>query len=182
MKTKLLVAVPAMLLYVSVALSQPGHFKQLLEQAQMVFEMPENFNEVKVIAAVKPQYQYALEHTSGNLEVRYAIYLLNEAKNNTPPEYRSVLENTLLTISDEKSPEILQFGSDLLEQFNAAWGATAVVGVNKEFGRGYSYCRIVALHRDTVANAYYFYLANTEEETFDLAMQAFTSLRFKQDK
>lgn len=63
-------------------------------------------------------------------------------------------------------------------EFNADWGAMTMVEAGKEFGQDYKYCMMVAIHKDDVADAYYFYLANDQQTLKELMQPVFHSLKF----
>ena len=63
-------------------------------------------------------------------------------------------------------------------EFNADWGATSFVDLKSEFGKGYKYCMMVTIHKDDVADIYYFYLSNTKENFSNNMNAFFYSLKF----
>ncbi len=174
----------------------PETFQNLLDRSQLVFEKPEGLIFVKPIENRQMNYEYAVKYPDKNFEVRYAIRPLDElikahnekeAKKkpgdiNIHPNklYKSLLQVNTLNISGGEMPEVTNFGKEaVIKEFNADWGAASFVEVGKEFGQEYKYCMLVALHKDNVADAYIFYLSDTEENFDELIFPAYHSLRFK---
>ena len=174
----------------------PKTFTDLLDRATMKFEKPSNFGEIKTVENRQMNYEYAIKHTNKKFEVRYAIrpldnllkdYAEKEKKKkkgdmNINPNnlYNSFLQATVLNISGGQLPEFTEFGKESVKkEFNADWGATTFVNVEKEFGQDYKYCMIVALHKDNFGDAYIFYLSDTQDGFDELMSPAFHSLKFK---
>jgi hypothetical protein len=174
----------------------PKTFTDLLERANMTFQKPAELEETKIIENRQMNYEYAIKYPKKKFEVRYAIRPLDnlireyeeKEKNKNPGDinihpnqlYSSLLQVTTLNISGGQLPEIIEFEKEAVKQeFNADWGATTFVEVGKEFGQDYKYCMIVAIHKDNVADAYYFYLSDTKDGFDELMMPPFHSLKFK---
>lgn len=174
----------------------PKLFTSLLQRAHMKLEKPEGYTETAPIENRQMNYEYALKHPTKRFEVRYAIRPLDsmiidyKAHMKTKKEgdifinpnkfYESSLQATLLNISGGELPEITVFGSKAVkDEFNADWGATAFVNVGEEFGQDYKFCMVVALHKDDLGDAYYFYLADDRQVIIDTMMDAFHSLKFQ---
>jgi hypothetical protein len=52
--------------------------------------------------------------------------------------------------------------------------------VTGDFGKGYKYCSAVAIHKDNLADAYYFYLSNNLSDfTSDKLISIFHAMKFK---
>lgn len=176
--------------------SLPKTFTDLLDRANMSFVKPIGLEETTPIENTEMNYEYALKYPKKRFEVRYAIrpldnLLLEYEENEKNKEsgaiyihpnklYSSLLQVTALNISGGQLSEVIEFDKEAVKQeFNADWGATTIVGVGEEFGQDYKYCMIIALHKDNVADAYFFYLFDTKKGFDDLIKPAFHSLKFK---
>lgn len=174
----------------------PKDFTRLLKRGGLVFTAPEGLVEAPVIENRQMNYEYALKYPAKNFEVRYAIRPLDvlikdhekREKNKKPGDiyihpntlYTSLLQVTVLNISGGQLPEITEFDKDAVQQeFNADWGAVTFVEVGKEFGQNYKYCMVVAIHKDHVADAYFFYLSDSKDGFEELMDPAFHSLKFR---
>lgn len=174
----------------------PKEFTRLLKQGGLVFTAPEGMVETPVIANRQMNYEYAVKYPGKSFEVRYAIRPLDNLikdhekneKNKKPGDvyihpntlYSSLFQVTLLNISGGQLPEITEFGKEAVKgEFNADWGAVALVEVGKEFGQNYTYCLAVSIHKNDAADAYFFYLSDSREEIEELMDTAFHSLKFK---
>lgn len=165
----------------------------------MTFEMPKGFVETSVVANSRMNYDYAIKHETKHFEVRFALRPLNDLikaykeleKNkkdgdiNLNPNkfYQTSLQATVLNISGGQMPQFSQFPPQAVKaEFNAEWGATSFFEVGKEFGQTYKYCMVVAIHKDNLADAYYFYLSDKQETINELAEPVFHCLKFTQIK
>jgi hypothetical protein len=174
----------------------PKKFSSLLERAQLTFEAPEGLKPTKIIENRQMNYEYALKYPATDFEVRYAIRPLDnllkdyeqKEKNKQPGDinihpnklYNSLLQATILNISGGQLPEIKVFDKNAVKQeFNADWGALSFVELGKEFGQDYKYCLVVAIHKEDVADAYFFYLSKSRDRFDELMQPAFHSLKFK---
>lgn len=194
---KLFLFIVGLIIFISYSFSlKPDQFRELLTRSELIFTQPENFTAVEIIDQNKMQYEYALKHNIKNFEVRYAIRPLDELiktyekkeKNkkegdiNIHPNklYETLLQSTTMNISGGYLPEIVVFDSLAVRQeFNADWGATTYVEVGNAFGANYKYCITVAIHKNNVADAYFFFLSDNTENFDDVMLSAFHSLKFK---
>lgn len=191
---------PTMLLFFMLSSFSSDHlpkaFRNMLEEGNLTFERPPGMEETGIIENRQMNYEFALKYPDRNFEVRYAIRPLNKLvkeydaweKNKGPADiqihpnklYASLLQVTTLNISGGQLPEVIEFDAQAVkEEFNADWGATTFVEVGEEFGQLYTYCMIVAIHKDNFADAYFFYLSDSKEQFGELMNPAFHSLKFK---
>jgi hypothetical protein len=174
----------------------PKEFTDLLDRAKLNFQNTVGLEETKIIVNRQMNYEYALKYPKKKFEVRYAIRPLDDLikdynqreKDKKPGDvnihhnklYASMFQATILNISGGKLPQIAAFDKQAVKaEFNADWGATTMVEVGKEFGQEYKYCMIVAIHKDNIADAYFFYLSDTKDGFDELMLPAFHSMRFK---
>ena len=79
--------------------------------------------------------------------------------------YATILHTIILNITGGVDYKIQEFDRNAVKnEFNADWGATTFVNLNSGFGKGFKYCMIVAIHKKDIADAYYFYMADTKEK------------------
>lgn len=171
-------------------------FQRQLENSAMTFEMPKGFVETTVIANKQMGYEYAIKHESKQFEVRFAIRPLSnliktyqeQEKNKKPGAvnihpnrfYATSFQAIVLNISGGLMPQLSQFPKPAVKsEFNAEWGATTFCEVAKEFGQNYKYCMVVAIHKDDLADAYYFYLSDKQETISQFVEPVFHCLKFK---
>lgn len=170
-------------------------FQEKLLKAKMTFEMPKGFQETAIIANNQMNYEYAIKHIEKNFEVRFALRPLDDLlkayhekeSNKKPGEvnvnpnkfYQGSFVATAMNISGGKMPKGSPFPQEAVKaEFNADWGAMTIVEAGKEFGQEYKYCMLVAIHKDNIADAYYFYLANDQETLKELVQPVFHCLKF----
>jgi hypothetical protein len=168
-------------------------FKSLLDDCGMKVEIPIEFVESEIIGNDDMTYEYAVKYPDKDFIIRYAIrpitykvYANEEVKNELEgqkafrnSQYEIIFKTVILNITGGVDYKRTVFNSEAVKnEFNADWGATSFVELNSEFGKGYKYCMIVAIHKDDVADAYYFYLSNTKENFMDSVNPLFHSLKF----
>lgn len=170
-----------------------SEFQSLLDNCGMNFNKPNGFMESKVIDNNDMDYDYALKYPDKDFEVRYAIrpirykHYANDTIRNAMEnqrafrnaQYEIILHTIILNITGGVDYNIQVFDKDAVKkEFNADWGATTFVELHSDFGKGFKYCMIVAIHKNDVADAYYFYLSNSKDKFMDYADPFFHSLRF----
>jgi hypothetical protein len=154
------------------AFAQSGKFYSDIRRYSLLFKMPTGFEEVPVIPNNDVAYEYAIRDKAGNFEARFIVWpvdatarTMNDFGLNPNAVFSGMLEGMIGDISGEADNKVVPFDtSDAKKDFNANAGATAFVTVKSAFGKGYSYCRINAIHRDNVADAFIFYLSNDRME------------------
>ena len=174
----------------------PKQFTDLLNITKMTFDQPDQYSETPVIENPQMNYEYAIINNAKEFEIRYAIRPLderiknhNEREKNKKPGDINIHPNKLHTatfqavvfnVSGGKFPKIGEFEPESVKkEFNADWGALTMVEVGKEFGTDYKYCLLITIHKDDVADAYFFYLSNTKEDITKNMQAPFHALRFK---
>lgn len=168
-------------------------FKSILDDCGMNFTKPTGFDESKVIDNDDMGYEYALKYSDKDFEVRYSIRPIryknyandtvkNEMEGQRPfrnSQYGIILQTVILNITGGIDYKVQAFDKDSVKkEFNADWGATTFVELNSDFGKGFKYCMIVAIHKDDIADAYYLYLSNSKDKFMDYVDPLFHSLRF----
>ena len=171
-------------------------FQEKLLKAKMNFEMPKGFQETAIIANEQMNYDYAIKHVEKNFEVRFSLRPLDDMlkanlekeKNKKPGEINispnKLYQGSFVAIAFNISGGKMLKGSStfppeaIKAEFNADWGAMTIVEAGKEFAQDYKYCMMVAIHKDDVADAYYFYLANDQQTLKEQMQPVFHSLKF----
>lgn len=172
-----------------------SEFESTLDNCGMIFDMPDGYIQGQITENHNMNYEYALTYPEKDFEVRYAVRPISykhyendsvtsqmeEMKAFRNAQYRVVLEAIILNITGGVSYKVGPFDDDnVKKEFNADWGGTTFVELNNsDFGKGFKYCMIVAIHKKDVADAYYFYLANSKENFMDYVKPLFHSLRFE---
>jgi hypothetical protein len=139
------------------------------------------------------EYDYALKYSDKDFEVRYSIRPI-KYKNYTDDsekkymesqsafrnsQYEMILRTVILNITGGMDYGVRAFGKeDVKNEFNADWGASTFVELNSDFGKGFKYCMIVAIHKDDIADAYYFYLSNSTDKFMEHTDPLFHRLGF----
>ncbi|MBI3133812.1 MAG: hypothetical protein HYZ14_03970 [Bacteroidetes bacterium] len=173
-------------------------FLKILEENQLTFEKPADFEEVPVKENPDLYYNYAMKHITANLEVRYSIFSLKqmlldyeESKKDTSRTmlnpnnlYKSLMVVNILNISQlnlskEGIPKAAAFNSEsVMQEFGCEYGATAFFEVNSTFSEGYKYCSMVYLHKENVADVCICYLMKKPKDFEKYFGLAFHALRF----
>jgi hypothetical protein len=150
----------------------------------MTFSMPSDFLVTPIKENENVAYDFAIISKSCKLEVRYRIWPLSEAaeeyeiyKNKkqqdeslniiTDPNklYPNMIQAMHGNISSQTDWEPFWFDSTAVSrEFGADVGMLSLATVNSEFGKGYKYCMIHALHLTNIADAYIFFLYDEHPE------------------
>ncbi|MFD2787903.1 hypothetical protein [Hymenobacter rubripertinctus] len=175
----------------------PAGFRAALAAGHLTFQPPAGTLPTPVLKNAQMDYDYAVRMPGQQVEIRYAIRPLNglpaedqqgedEGEVLVDPNmlYSSLLTVVALNISGGQEPATQEFSPETVQQkFGADWGATTKVSAGKEFGPGYAYCLVVALHKHNAADAYCFYLFNEQKDLNllldDPAADVFHALRFR---
>jgi hypothetical protein len=174
-----------------------SEFQEKLLKSKMNFEMPKGFQETAIIPNNQMNYDFAIKHKERDFEVRFAIHPLDDRMKNYLDKEKSkqsgeinknpneLYQGSFLAIAMnisgvfDKIPRTSTFPPEAIKaEFNADWGALTMVETGKEFSTVYKYCMTVAIHKDDVADAYYFYLANDQQTLKELMQPVFHSLKF----
>lgn len=168
-------------------------FQSILCDCGMNVNIPGGFVESKIIDNNDMSYEYAIKYPDKDFELRYSIrpitykkYANDTVKNEMEGQrsfrntsYAIILETVILNITGGVKYNFQTFDKDAVKsEFNADWGATTFVELKSEFGKGFKYCMIVAIHKNDVADAYYFYLANSKDKFSENMDPLFHTLRF----
>jgi hypothetical protein len=170
-----------------------NEFKSVLDNCGMHVEIPSGFREKEVFMNDEVNYDYAICSPDQDFELRYAIHpiLLKHYANDTlrnemqsmrefrNTQYGMFLETIINNINGGVDIDLKEIDKNTIQtEFNATWGAIAFVELNSEFGKGFKYCMVVAIHKKDVADAYYFYLSNTKDRFMDQVSPLFHTLKF----
>ena len=171
-----------------------AEFEDILKECGITLNIPEMFIESPVINNKNMDYEYAVKYPDRDFVLRYAIRPIKykvypndsikkavESKimvrNNT---YEKNMKSVLFNISGGYDYEFKAFEkSAAVDEFNADWGAITLVELRSDFGKGYRFCMVVALHKDSVADAYLFFLSNAQDSFPKNMRPLFHSLRFE---
>src|ERR1035437_1473882 len=169
-------------------------FEARVKECGMSINIPSVFVESPVIANKNMDYDYAVKYPEKDFVLRYAIrpilyksYTSDSLKKAMESKvqirnasYETNMKAVLYDISGGYDYEFKAFEkSAAQDEFNADWGAITLVELRSDFGKGYRFCMVVALHKDNVGDAYLFFLAN-KQDAFPTGMRPlFHSLRFE---
>jgi hypothetical protein len=170
-----------------------AEFEALVKESGMTLNIPESFVESPIVANKNMDYEYAVKYPDKDFILRFSIRPIQskvypndsvkkaverniKVRNTT---YEANMKSVLYAISGGYDYEFKAFDKTAAkDEFNADWGAITLVELRSEFGKGYRFCMVVALHKDSVADAYLFFLSN-KQDSFPTGMRPlFHSLRF----
>ena len=170
-----------------------NEFMSILNDCGMNVKIPPEFIESEIIQNDDMGYEYAIKYPDQEFELRYAIrpirykeYANDEVRNELESQrpfrnssYKMILQTVILNITGGVDYQVKEFDASAVKgEFNADWGATTFVELNSDFGQGYKYCMIVVIHKKDIADAYYFYLANTKDGFMEKVNPLFHTLKF----
>jgi len=175
---KLLILLVGINLFASCSeIELPLPFMHLLHRTKMFFIIPDGYKQIEPKQNEQVNWDLAYLHPRQKFEIRYTIRpmdillkkfkentMKHDSSNNSPDPNKLYLKNfktTLDNISSIPTSEYTIFSANAAKnEFNADWGATAVVNVNDDFGRQYKYCFMVFIHKKDIGDAYIFCLAD----------------------
>jgi hypothetical protein len=174
----------------------PALFTNRLARAQIVFTQPDKYASTPIRKNTQMHYEYALKHADRNFEVRYAVIPLDsviiqfdslkkDKNQGVFLEPNKLYTGAFFAIMSNISNRIRQskidaYPSDAARnEFNADWATFGLCEVDGEFGKGYKYCMAVAIHKDNLGDAYYFYLTDDKSDFQNLLPPIFYAMKFK---
>jgi len=161
-------------------LDLPTTFVEKMKTATLEINVPlENrYKDISVKKNDFQKYDLAIWSKKEKLEIRYSIEpFLTDTPLNSIPHLQCMKVITNVATNDEDVAVSVHSMSqkELLEEFNADWGAVAYFQPKPEFGN-YKHCKMLALFKEGKATAYVFFLFDKASEVVD---QRFYALRFK---
>ena len=169
----------------------PHNFAELLDEAGMVFELPQGYAPLPVEFNEVLPYQYRIVSDDGRVEVRYVIFPLSRIEidyqdpHSSAPEpdhlFTLLFPGILTEISGwgrYKSKEYPE--GEALRLFKADWAAVAVLEVIPEFSSDRRQALVVALHRNGHADAYQIFLGRDLKQLGEEVKRIQAALRFKE--
>jgi len=174
----------------------PNSFAKKRDRGGMVFHHPDSFIEKGSSSDGVAGWDYALTglgKVDTGVEIRYSIKPIDTASKSleekqkimsdadNPITYKALLTQIVNKIADIKIPiDVKELEpAKVKQEFNADWGATVWVEPIGKFFRGFNHCYIVALHKNNVGEAYYFYMVQDKETFAPVLKQTLGSLKFK---
>ena len=164
-------------------------FQILLDEGKLVFTAPQGFQTLPPAANPLLPYEHAMRSEDGKLEVRYAIRPLSRVKidysdpHNSAPEPNHLFNMLFASLTEQlasggDTPRREYTAQQAKELFNADWAAAAVFDVSHQFSQHYSQGLLVAIHKNSRADAYMVYLFNTYPEVKQRINTTLPSLKF----
>ena len=164
-------------------------FIRELDDGGLVFRetLLKDFAPAPIIDNEHMNYELAARRAQPDLEIRYAIRTFDPSPREptVAPEAMAgpMLTATLLNITAQQSDilDFTEFPPDAVKnEFNADWGATALVIPKKEFSADFDTCMVVYIYKKRVG-AFMFYLFNSTSQ--DAAIKGwqdvYYALRFR---
>lgn len=182
-------------LLLPVSAKKAENFTDILNAHRMIFSMPKDFIQAKVIENDDVIYQNAIKSKKNKLEIRYSVFSLKEQIKEYEEWKNSKEKNGVRTdpnnghqlftlavvenIAGSENPKGTKFPDESVKnEFGANWGASFFVECKSGFGKGYKYAMITALHKDSVANAYITYLFDDYKTVQAEIVNVFYSMKF----
>ena len=173
-------------------------FSDIVEDSELVFLLPNDFNVIGIVENPDVEYQYAIKHKTEKLEIRYVIRSLKEDMRDYEESlkesiggggvhpnalYPAHLGAICLNISGGGDCKAKYFNpEDVRAEFSADGGMATMARLDSIFGKGYGWANITVIHRDGVADAYAVYLFDDPMPVLGTIFRddVFHALRFKE--
>ncbi|HED17246.1 MAG TPA: hypothetical protein ENI64_10605 [Gammaproteobacteria bacterium] len=167
----------------------PDQFRQLLQESSLRFEAPPGYTDIKPVANPVLHYERALQHQSGQLEIRIVIRPLGRIvidysnPHNAKPEpnhlFPLLFESMTAALSrGGRTPSSAYPYDQAHSLFNADWAAATVLDVSPDFSSTYDQALLIAIHKDGLADAYTIFLFNEYEHAKEFITPALAALSF----
>ena len=173
---------------ISASANEQEKFNQLIEDNNMIFNMPKDFTPTPVVDNEDVSYQFAIKHKKKKLQVRYSVWPVEEDYYKNSDLSRSkflfytftmaVVENI---VGGESYREAVFHSLGVRNEFNADAGASYAAEAKSEFSKGYKYVIIIAIHKNNVADAYTIFLCDDFNDIIGEFNAAFHSMKFIPD-
>jgi len=159
-------------------------FVQLLNENDLEFKMPNNFELTDVVKNYDVFYQYAIKHQKSDFEIRYFIQSADYNTINTSPIQRDNISFSLFTILTMNAsgsnwsnvPEIKEIP---ISSFDFTWEAYSGFYTKPEFGKDFNYCEIYARRLKSSQMLYYFMMYNDYQAEKYLVEKALRTIKKK---
>mgnify|MGYP001271402590 CR=1 FL=1 len=178
--------------------NEVNNFTEILNEHRMIFCMPKDYEQTKVVKNDDVAYQFAIKSKKIKLEIRYAVFSLKEQlkeyekwknnrnKNGVKKDPNQLYNDFTLAIVENiaGSKEYYETkfqNKNVKIEFDADWGSSYVVNCKSSFGAGYKYASITALHKDNVADAYIIFLFDDYKTVLSEIIDEFHNMRFLPD-
>lgn len=159
-------------------LEYPNDFQSVLEKADISYTAPleNSYKNVRIQENDLQKYSFAIKAKKENIEIRYAIELLDTNAYFNPPQIRCFSRATSVASNDDESVVTVHNISDidLKDNFNADWGAIMYFKPKLQFSTK-KHCKMLALYTEGRAVVYVYFLFNEPTEELD---NQFYSIRF----
>lgn len=170
-------------------------FLQALDQNGLTFRETAlaDYNPTRIVNNPHMNYELAVRSRKVPLEIRYAIRRYDPSPREAAvrpeleaqAEFMAVLLN-IGTPANPKDPTSAILNSTEFEpkavknDFNAEWGATALVNPKKEFAGGFDRCMVVYIYRKRVGGYIFYMFKDTQmQSALEEIEKVFTTMRFR---
>lgn len=165
-------------------------FDQLLNEAGLEFNLPEDFSPIEIQKTDIFPYEFAVRDSSSQLEIRYAIRPISrmeikyEDPHSSAPEPNHIFTMMFTSLigqlsSGGNSPHREYQQEHALKQFNADWAGASVFDVERAYSDEYDQALLIAMHKNNLSDAYLVILFNDYPTVKPLLENAMKSLVFK---
>ncbi len=165
-------------------------FSHLLNEAGLIFELPNASHPIDIQANALFPYEYAVRLDNDSMEIHYSIRPLSrieiayEDPHNAAPEPNHIF-NMMFTaligqLSDGgNSPHREYSPQDAKAKFNADWAGLSVFDLEPGYSANYKQAFLVAMHKNNLSDAYLVILFNDYQSIKPELDRVMQSLRFK---
>ncbi len=163
-------------------------FAALLEEAGMVFDLPEGFVEIGPGTSEVMPWEQAIRHPETGLQARYSIRPLGrvvidyEDPHSAPPDPEHVFPLVFQRLCERLSRQATGPTSPLTPEdaleFNADWAAASAMVASSRYTEDFENLFALTLHGNGKADAFVVFCYNDEEAAKPVLKRALHALRF----
>ncbi|AYV57798.1 hypothetical protein EFP84_19405 [Leptospira kmetyi] len=158
-------------------------FEKILKDYKFQFSFGKDFKSTKVKENPNLYYDYAIKHKSKKLEIRYFIGLPAPKIDGIDFEKTELYKQQALTTAANVCQcmdriRTNDLSIDTVALFNAEWGANFYVEATSEFGRGFKYSIVTAVHKKDLPDLYTIFLFDDFDSVKSEIQEAALNLKF----
>ncbi|MBM9589980.1 hypothetical protein JWG41_05955 [Leptospira sp. 201903075] len=165
---------------------QGESFEKIIKDYQFQFSFSRDFQKIETKENPNLYYDYAIKHSIKKLEIRYFVGLPAPKMDGVDFEKIGLYKQQALTTAanvcqcmDKINKSDLS--ADTLSLFNADWGANFFLEATSEFGQGYKYSIVTAVHKKDLPDLYTIFLFDDFDSVKQEIQKAVFNLKFKQE-
>lgn len=161
-------------------------FEKIISDYQLQFSFSTDFQKTETKENPNLYYDFAIKHNTKKLEVRYLIGSLPPKLDGMDFEKIGLHKQQALTTAANVCQcmdkiKKSDLSAETLALFHADWGANFFLEATSEFGVGYKYSIVTAVHQKELPDLYTIFLFDDFDSVKQEIQKSALNLRFRQE-